>query len=87
LREAIRGYIRSITRLQRAGTKPAAKKRAGRISLTAEEIEELLNRGVNYYVAREFDRAREMFEKVLLAEPDNVEALKSLRRLDEERGR
>ncbi|MBI4350128.1 MAG: type IX secretion system membrane protein PorP/SprF [Elusimicrobia bacterium] len=91
LREAIRGYIKSITRLERSGAqrKPAAAKApspAQKPTLSQQEIDELLNRGVDAYVNEEFKRAREFFERVLDADPDNVEALKALRRLKDEKG-
>lgn len=86
LKEAIKGYIKSVSRLERSGEQAKAKKpaRAGRQTLTQPEIEDLLNRGVDYYVNSEFKKAREIFEKVLEGDPDNIEALKALRRLKEE---
>lgn len=89
LRQAIRGYIKSITRLERSGkglTSRPAPRPARKSLLSQQETEDLLNRGVDYYVNQEFAKAREMFEKVLSADPDNVEALKALRRLKDEKG-
>lgn len=90
LKQAIRGYIKSITRLERSGPqpRPAPRKAAAapKPSLSQQEIEDLLNRGADHYVNGEADKAREIFEKVLNADPDNVEALKALRRLKNEKG-
>lgn len=90
LREAIKGYMEFITRLERsdAGAKPQQKKGAvKKAGLSEQEIDELLNRGIDYYTNGEADKAREMFEKVLSADPDNLEAFKALRRLEDEKGR
>lgn len=91
LKEAIRGYIKSITRLERSGAKsgPAPVKVPPAVqkpSLSQQEIDELLNRGVDAYVNEDFKTARELFDRVLDADPDNVEALKALRRLKDEKG-
>jgi len=43
-----------------------------------------LNQGVDLYVKQDFVKATEMFENVLRADPENIEALKALRRLKEE---
>ena len=90
LREAIKGYIKLVTRLERsgAGVKPQPKSDAvQKAGLSEQEIDELLNRGVDYYVNGEIDKAREMFKKVLSADPDNPEAFKALRRLEDEKGK
>lgn len=92
LREAIKGYMRSITRLERSSkAKPRPQPKPSVVpaqgpSLSQQEIEELLNRGVDLFVDGEFSKSREVFEEVLKADPDNVEALKALRRLRDEQG-
>ncbi len=92
LKEAIKGYMRSIRRFERssgakpaAPTAPAAPAPASGPALSREEIDDLLDRGVDYYVNGDAARSRAAFEQVLKADPDNVEALKALRRLDEGR--
>jgi len=89
LKEAIKGYIKSISRLERSSQRLKMKysQPAGISSLSQEDIDSMLNRGVDYYVNQEFDKARELFEKILKLEPGNVEALKSLRRLKDEKRR
>lgn len=84
LKDAIIDYIKTITRLQRASE--AARLRRHIVILTPAEIEELLNRGVDAYVNHQPEIAREAFKKVLQSDPDNVEALKAMRRLNEENG-
>ncbi|HBA60649.1 MAG TPA: hypothetical protein DCZ92_07490 [Elusimicrobia bacterium] len=89
LKEAIKGYIKSISRLEQSGRAAKPQERpaaARRPSLSRAEIDMLLDAGVNYYVLKDAANARAAFEKVLQADPDNVEALKALRRLNEERG-
>ncbi len=90
LKEAIRDYMKSIARLARSGAAAALRggpRAAQRAVLSRSEIENLMNRGVDLYVNREFDKAREIFERVLDSDPGNVEALKALRRLKEEKGK
>ncbi|MCX5785345.1 MAG: type IX secretion system membrane protein PorP/SprF [Elusimicrobia bacterium] len=89
LKKAIKGYINSISRLARsaAAPKPAEPAAAPRPVLSREEIEKMLDLGVNYYANKEIDKAREIFEQVLEAEPDNSDALSALRRLKDEKGR
>ena len=88
LRQAIKGYIQSIKRLERAATAPTPAKTpraAQKSAMSPQEIEDLMNRGVNYYVNWEYGKAREIFERVLKEDPSNVEAQKALRRLKDEK--
>lgn len=90
LKEAIKGYMRSIQRLARSAPQakpaPAAAPAARRPSLDRGQIKKLLDLGVDHYVNGELDRAEEAFARVLDADPDNIEALKALRRLKDEKG-
>lgn len=92
LREAIKGYMRSIARLERsASARPKPQPAAAPVpapgpALSQQEIDDLLNRGVDYFVNGDFPKSRETFETVLKADPDNVEALKALHRLDDGQG-
>ena len=90
LRVAIKGYIRSISRMAYAAPAEApapAPVRKARATLPPSVVESMLDQAVNYYVAKDFVKAREMFDKVLAADPDNIEALKAVRRLSQEKGR
>ena len=108
LRKAIKGYIQSISRLERAAAAPKQQEPAAiptapepaaipmapepapappKPVLSREEIDKMLDTGVNYYANKEADKAREIFEQVLEAEPDNADALSALRRLKDEKGR
>ena len=97
LREAIRGYLKSISRRIDLASKASSRRRAAAPkeprtaspgpqtpALSQAEIDALLDPGVDQYINREFDKARGAFEKVLAADPDNIEALKALRRIEEE---
>lgn len=94
LRAAIKGYLKSISRQIDLASKASARRRAAAPqaapagaqapALSQAEIDALLDQGVDQYVSREFEKARGTFEKVLAADPDNIEALKALRRVEAE---
>ena len=87
LREAIKGYIKSISRMERQRTAApvaASAPDAQKPILSQAAIDALLDQGVDEYVNRDFEKARRTFEQVLAADPENVEALKALRRIDGE---
>jgi hypothetical protein len=90
VREAIKGYLKSITRAKDrkpSKTKPAPQAEpvfeAGP-SLTPAEIESLYNEGIDFYIKRDLEKAKAVFEKILEAAPNHVEARKALRRVKEE---
>lgn len=88
MRQAIKGYIRSIVRAQQ--THPGA--RAPKAvppppvgpTLSSKEIEALFDQAVDQYTRRRYDEARGILQRILRADPRNTEAQKALRRLDEE---
>ncbi|HNY23494.1 MAG TPA: type IX secretion system membrane protein PorP/SprF [Bacteroidales bacterium] len=84
LEQAISGYIQSISKLDRAVKPDSSKTNGKNTALPPEQIEMMLNQGVDLYVKQDFVKATEMFENVLRADPENIEALKALRRLKEE---
>ena len=93
LRKTIKGHIQFIMKIERSAAriKPApapapVTPAPQRPTLSPQQIDDLLNRAVDYYVKQEFDKARELFETVLKDDPANVEASKALRRLNDEKG-
>lgn len=87
IRTAIRGYIKSISRAkekQTSAPKAVAPPLPSRPSLTPQEVSSLFNRALDHYTRREFQKAKDLLEHILAADPDNVEAQKALRRIKEE---
>ena len=94
LREAIKGYIKSISKMDRQHGAAPQKQQAVQAAppaaqtqtsgLSRAEINALLDQGVDQYVNHDFEKARITFNKVLAADPGNVDALKALRRIIEE---
>ncbi|MBI4676478.1 MAG: tetratricopeptide repeat protein [Elusimicrobia bacterium] len=88
IRTAIKGYLRSIERaLERAPVRPAAAAMPATPqapALTRAEIEDLFNQAVDHYTRGELPQARELLEKILAADPANIEAQKALRRIRQE---
>jgi len=87
IREAIRGYLKSLERLRRrepAKTVSPVRPIPERVRLSEREVSELFNRGIDAYTRREFNRAAEAFRTILEARPNHEEALKALHRVQEE---
>ncbi len=72
--------VARASRKQRA-VRPSAPPLPERVSLTPKEIQDLFNLAVDHYAKREFSAAKEALDKILAADPDNVEARKALRRI------
>jgi tetratricopeptide (TPR) repeat protein len=94
LRAAIKGHIRSIEHLrevkpaERREVRPAPVKTQSasvRATLSAQEIQTIYDKGVEYYLRRDLDNAQKMFERILESDPFNAEAGKALRRIREEK--
>lgn len=88
MKEAILWYFKATKRPKRRSParRPEAVSPAQNPALSAEQTEDLLNSAVNYYVSREFGKAREMFMKVLAADPHNPDAQIALGRINGENG-
>lgn len=91
IRAAIRGYIKSVSRAKekhpgapRVSAPPPAPALPSRPSLSPQEVSTLFNRAIDHYTRREFKQAGDLFEQILAADPENVEAQKALRRVKEE---
>jgi tetratricopeptide (TPR) repeat protein len=52
--------------------------------MSVQEKQDLFDQAVDHYTRREFQQAKELLEKILASDPDNVEAQKALRRVKDE---
>ncbi|MBI4061247.1 MAG: tetratricopeptide repeat protein, partial [Elusimicrobia bacterium] len=87
IRAAIKGYIKSISRAKEKHPAPSralAPALPARPSLSPQEAASLFNRAIDHYTRREFTSAKELLERIVAADPENVEAQKALRRVREE---
>lgn len=87
MRQAIKGYLRSITRAREThpqAAKPSAPPPPIAPKLSPQQIESLFDQAVDRYTRRQYDQARDILQKILAADPRNQEALKALQRIDEE---
>ncbi|MDE2141433.1 MAG: tetratricopeptide repeat protein [Elusimicrobia bacterium] len=86
VRVAIKDTLRRISRMRtrRPGVRAKAPPLPARPVLTPREIRDLFNQAVDHYARREFAAAKNLLEKILEADPDNVEARKALRRIVKE---
>jgi len=85
-RAEIDDTLRSIARASRKhpAVRPTAPPLPARVSLSPKEIQDLFNLALDRYARREFAAAKELLEKILAADPDNVEARNALRRIVKE---
>ncbi len=84
VRDTIKGHIESVLRAKEGKALPPQVNPLPAKMLSSQQIRKLYNKGLDYYTRRQFDRARKCFKTILLADPENVEALQALRRVQEE---
>ena len=88
IRATINDTLRSIGRVLRK--RPAAAHAAApppmpeRVSLSPQEEKDLFDQAVDRYARRQFPAAQELLEKILAADPGNIDAQNALRRVKEE---
>ena len=90
VRAAIRSYIRSIDKARKRGSAatgpvglPEGRQLPKRILNPAQE-QALLNQAVDAFSKRDFGQAKRLLEEVLSSNPNNEEAAKALRRVNDE---
>lgn len=88
LRQAIKGYMKTIGRAQdkaaSAPKKAVSVPLPDRPKLDPAERQEMFNQAIDHYTRREFPEAKELLEKLLQADPEDVEAQKALKRVKDE---
>ena len=86
VRAAIRGYLKSISKqhAKRPAVRKVAQPLPERPRLSQQEIQELFDQAVDHYTKQELPAAVSLLEKILAADPENVEAQKAVRRIREE---
>lgn len=89
IRQAIRGYMRSIER--RASRKAEAPPKVvehtplpERPTMTSKEKEALFEKAIEHYMSRDLQKAKAALETLLEADPQHAEAQKALRRIKDE---
>ncbi|MEK7858735.1 MAG: tetratricopeptide repeat protein [Elusimicrobiota bacterium] len=85
-RSVVKGYLRSIRSIlsRPRPPKPVRPAMEPRATASPEEVQQLYNRGVDYYTAGQLEKAKQTFEQVLRVDPSNVPAEKALKRVNEE---
>lgn len=92
VRLAIKATIKSINRVKANRRSVAAPKQPAAPPpqppsgprMSVQETQNLFNKAIDHYTRREFPQAKELLEKIIESDPENVEAQKALRRVKDE---
>ena len=77
--------LRKIDRLEQVLAQPVPPKKRPDVLQKKEDIDELIREGRQYFDLKDYDRAELLFEKVLLTDPYNTDAMRYLKRIEDRR--
>ncbi|MBI4347062.1 MAG: tetratricopeptide repeat protein [Elusimicrobia bacterium] len=86
LKAEIRGYVKSVEKAIKRGatSRTDAPPPPERPRLSPSEVQSMFERAVDHYTRRRLPEARDLLRRILEADPENAEAKKALRRVEEE---